>query len=598
MRIDPPCPPDSLMIGKSERVMAGLGVSPGLALGKAHVSDLVPLSITQYRIAPEEIETELARFQAAVGASRHQLTKLKNKSATLHGSAATEVSYLLDAHLSMLAQSRLVRGVIERIRDERTNAEAAVEAEIATLSDSFAAMDDEYLAARIEDIRVVGGRLIRNLTQSPFTAISKLPPGTILLADELNPADIALMDPTQILGFATALGGADSHTAIMARALSIPAVLGCAGLVQGVCPGDPILINGFTGTVTVNPSAETLAHYTQQQSSLDFQRRQLTLLRRLPTITKDGVNVDLQVNIELPRELAQTVDVGASGIGLVRTEFLFMNRDEPPSEDEQYAMLVGLITGMQGRPVTVRTLDIGGDKLAYALREFGGDSANPALGLRAIRLGLKHRALLEVQLSAILRASLLGPVRILLPMISSIAEVQQTRQILNEVALTLRRNGVALPEKLPPLGIMIEVPGAALAADAFAAAVDFFSIGTNDLTQYTLAIDRGDEQVAHLYNPMHPAVLRLIQFATEAANRAGIPINVCGEVAGDPRYTTLLIGLGLRSLSMTPGSLPRVKQRLRQISIAHATTLARTIMALSDEQQINALLDHEGDGIG
>jgi len=575
-----------------ERVMTGLGVSPGLALGSAHVSDLAALSVPEYSIAADQVSGELDRFDAAVGLSRHQLLKLKEKSAALHGPAAEEVGYLLDAHLAMLTHSRLLRGVIARIRGQSINAEAAVRIEIDAIAESFAMMGDAYLAARIDDIRVVGSRLIRNLTKTPFTAIGKLPTGTILLADELTPADTALLDPTRVAGFATALGGAEGHTAIMARSLGIPAVLGCVGLLQGVGQGDVVLINGSAGTVTINPTPATLAQYEAGRIVAQREQRQLDLLRQLPSVTRDGVMIELQANLELPRELAQATEVDAAGIGLVRTEFLFMNREDPPTEDEQVDALLLLVRGMAGRPVTIRTLDIGGDKLAYSLRGITADSPNPALGLRAIRLSLKHRPLLETQLAAILRVGVEGPVRILLPMISSLSEVRETRAVLLATALRLRAAGIRIADPLPPLGIMIEVPGAALAADAFAAECDFFALGTNDLTQYTLAIDRGDDQVAHLYNTVHPAVLRLIQFSTEAAVRARIPISVCGEIAGDPRFTPLLLGLGIRTLSMAPASLPRVKQRLRTLSMTEAVRLAGEVMGQSDERKITALLEY------
>ena len=590
-----PCPensPCAEAVARPERVLNGLGVSPGLGFGLAHVSDHMAPTVPEFPITPEQVPAETERFNAAVAAARHQLAKLKDKSAALHGPASEEVGYLLDAHLAMLTQSRLVRGVVARIGGQGINAEAAVRIEIDAIAESFAMMGDEYLAGRIDDIRVVGTRLIRNLTKTPFTAVGKLPEGTVLLADELTPADTALMDPARIVGFATALGGAESHTAIMARALGIPAVLGCAALLHGICPGDFVIINGFAGTVTINPSAETRARYQTKLDSLAQEKRQLSLVRQLPSVTRDGLEISLQANLELPRELDQAVELGAAGIGLVRTEFLFMNRDTPPTEDEQVEALVTLIRGMRGREVTIRTLDIGGDKLAYSLRGIMTESPNPSLGLRAIRLGLKHREILETQLAAILRAANEGPVRILLPMISSLSEVRETRAVLLATAERLRASGVRIADPLPPLGIMIEVPGAALAADAFAAECDFFALGTNDLTQYTLAIDRGDDQVAHLYNTLHPAVLRLIQFAAEAAVRARIPISVCGEIAGDPRFTPLLLGLGIRTLSMAPASLPRVKQRLRTLSLAEATRLAGQVMAQSDERRIATLLEY------
>src|SRR6266851_4687784 len=504
---------------KGERLLHGLGVSPGIAIGPAFISDDGEVAVPDYRVAADQVEAERARFAAALAAALKQLRKLKGKSTTLPGSAAEEMGYLLDAHIAMLTNSRLVRGVERRISEDRVNAERAVQMEIAQISESFAEMGDAYLAARVEDIRVVGARLIRNLTKTPYAALQHVPEGTVILAEELTPADTALMDPQRIAGFAAVLGGPESHTAIMARALGLPAV------------------------------------------------------------TRDDVEIVLQANLELPRELDQALAAGAQGLGLVRTEFLYMNREDLPDEEDQYEAYRGLVRGMAGRPVTIRTLDIGGDKLSAPLTEaMEGVGANPALGLRAIRLSLKERRLLDAQLGAMLRAGADGPVRILLPMICSVSEIRKTRDALNQVARRLKRRGAKIADPPPPLGVMIEIPGAALAADALAAEADFFAIGTNDLIQYTLAIDRGDEQVAHLYNPLHPAVLRLIQFAIEAAHRARIPISVCGEMAGDPRFTALLLGLGLRELSMTPGNIPRVKQRIRSLDTVAASRRARAIM--------------------
>jgi phosphotransferase system enzyme I (PtsI) len=576
---------------RPERVCDGLGVSPGLSIGAAKISCVDALPIPEYALAPDEITTERERFAVAVAGSRLQLAKLKDKSAALHGAASEEIELVLEAHIAMLGQSRLVRGVDARIRDEALNAEAAVRAEIDVIAKGFAAIDDGYLAARVEDIRAVGGRLIRNLTEAPFRSIAGLDRGTVLLADELTPADTALLDPATVSGFATLLGGKESHTAIMARALGIPAVLGCAGLLDQVQEGDPIIIDGFTGTVTINPTEATLLLYQERRVALDEERRVLELIRRLPSVTSDAVPIRLQANLELPVELARAIEAGAEDIGLVRTEFLYMNRAEAPSEEEQVESLRSIVVGMGGGEVTIRTLDIGGDKLAFPLGGLVRESANPALGLRAIRLGLHHRELLETQLAAILTVAAEGRVRVLLPMISNLAQVRETKRIMGEVAARLAERGTKLPATMPPLGIMIEVPGAALAADAFAAECDFFAIGTNDLTQYTLAIDRGDEQVAELFNPLHPAVLRLIQFAAAAAARAGIPVSLCGEIAGDPRFTPLLLGLGIRTLSMASTSLMKVKQRIRNLSIRQAEAMTTRIMAEHDEDRIAELLD-------
>jgi phosphotransferase system enzyme I (PtsI) len=345
--------------------------------------------------------------------------------------------------------------------------------------------------------------------------------------------------------------------------------------------------------VTVDPRPDTLAGARRRRTALRRERRSLAKLRDLPAVTRDGVEVRLEANLELPGELGAALEAGAQGVGLLRTEFLYMNRESPPEAEEQYRALRGLIEGMGGRPVTVRTLDLGTDKLDYALaRDAAADiGANPALGLRAIRLSLKHRRLLEIQLEAMLRAGRHGPLRILLPMITVGAEIRRTRAALGRVARRLARMGVAVAEPLPALGAMVETPAAALSADSLSAECDFLSIGTNDLTMYTLAVDRGDEHVAELYDPLHPAVLRLIRFTTEAAQRAGRPVALCGEIAGDPRFTALLIGLGLGELSMAPASLPAVKRRIRELDTERARALAAKVVQAADPRRVAALID-------
>jgi phosphotransferase system enzyme I (PtsI) len=577
--------------GAGERKLAGLGVSAGIAIGPAHIGEGGDLPVAESHIPESEIETERARFAEAVGVSLKQLRKLKAKTSALPESAAEEIGYLLDAHLAMLSNSRLVRGVEQRVGRARINAERAVQLEIKEIAESFAAMRDPYLAARIEDIRVVGTRLIRNLIKKPYVAYSAVPAGAVILAEELSPADTALMDPQRIAGFATVFGGAEGHTAIVARALGLPAVLGVPRLLEHVRAGDTVVIDGTDGCVIIDPSAETVREYEARRDALARERRGLTRLRKLPAVTRDGVEITLEGNLELPIELEQALTNGAMGLGLVRSEFLYMNRDDLPGEEEQYAAFSALVRGMNGKPVTVRTFDLGGEKIARSLSGHSAEPTNPALGLRAIRLSLQDRRLLDPQLAAMLRAASDGPLRILLPMISTASEIRRVREAVEQVARRLRRRGVRLPKSLPPLGAMIEVPGAALAADALAAEADFFAIGTNDLIQYTLAIDRSDEQVAHLYNPLHPAVLRLIQFAVEAALRRGMPISVCGEMAGEPRFAALLLGLGLRNLSMAPRNIPRVKQRIRSLDMVAATRRARAIMDQSDSGRIAALLD-------
>lgn len=571
--------------------LGGLGVSAGIAIGPAHLVEAGAVQAPEYRIPRGQIPTELARLDAAVGAARRQLFKLKDKARHLPETAAEEIGFLLDAHLSMLGDSRLLRGARQRIESERFNAEAAVVQEIAVIAESFGAMEDSYLAARVDDIREVGNRLIRNLTQTPYAIFAHVPEGTILIAEELTPADMALLDPKKVLGIATVLGGAEGHTAIMARALGISAVLGIAGLHGKIKSGDLVIVDGIKGQVILRPEPDVLARFERLKGKLEAAQAKLARLRTLPAETRDGVTISLVANLELPREAERALDSGAVGIGLLRTEFMYMNRDDLPGEEEQFQALRGLVQQMGGRPVTVRTLDVGGDKLAYSLDGIANESLNPALGLRAIRLSLKVRSLLENQFAAALRASAFGPVRILLPMISSASEFMEARSILTEVARRLRQAKVAMSNPLPPLGVMIEVPSAALSADVLARHADFFAIGTNDLTMFTLAIDRANDQVAYLYNPLHPAILRLIQFTAAAARRGNIPLSVCGEIAGDPRYTALLIGLGIRELSMTPSNIPRVKQRLRALDVKAATQRARQIMEQSDGGRIAALLD-------
>ncbi|RMD65318.1 MAG: phosphoenolpyruvate--protein phosphotransferase [Alphaproteobacteria bacterium] len=576
---------------RGQRVFEGLGVSPGVAIGTVFLREGGPVRVVEYQVPPDKVADEVARLKEAIARSERQIGKLKAKAKTIHGAAAEELGYLLDAHFHMLHSQRLIGGIIRRIETTRCNAEAAVLAETNAIAQNFAEMGDAFLKTRGQEVREVGLRIVRNLTKEAFSSFGSLAPGSIIIAEEITPADTALMDPKAVAGFACALGGAEGHTAIMARSLGLPAVLGIADLTHGVKTGDTVIVDGTNGIVIVNPSPQCLEDYQRRQKELQRQVRALMRLRDVPATTRDGVRVTLLANLELPRELGQAVAVGAEGIGLLRTEYLFMNREDLPSEEEQYRSLVEILAGMAGRPVTVRTLDIGGEKLASALGEQFPEGSTSVLGMRAIRMSLKERPLLEAQLAAILRAGAHGPVRILLPMISSVSEVNEVRKVLVAVAARLARRRVKIADPLPPVGVMIEVPGAALAADALANVADFFAIGSNDLTMYTLAIDRGDERVAHLYNPLHPGVLRLIQFSVQAALRARIPVSVCGEIAGDPRFVPLILGLGVRELSMVANALPRVKSRILNLDMRAATQRAHMIMDQFDSGRISALLD-------
>jgi len=574
-----------------EQHFDGTGVAKGIAMGTAYVRESWAVDIPERHIPKKEVAKEQKRLKDAVQLARRQIRRLQSRVSSKTGAAAEELGFLLDAYLHMLQDSRLVRGAEERIADKQINAEAAVKAETDDIAEVFMKMDDTYIATRIDDIREVGNRLQRNLSKAPMKPFSTVPGGSIIVAEQLTPADTAQLDPALVIGAATMIGSAEGHTAIMARALALPTVLGASGLMGGVKTGDFIIIDGSTGHIIVNPSPKSKASYERRQTKYLKGIRNLARLRNLPAITRDGSEVVLQANVELPIEMDLVSQSGAEGIGLLRSEFMFMNRNDVPSEDEQMESLRSVIGVMGKRPVTIRTLDVGAEKPVAALLNGIEDGAVSNLGLRGIRLSLAQTDVLETQFKAILRAANSGSVRILLPMVSTVGEIRKAREILKKAASKLTRRGIAIPDPLPPLGAMIEVPGAALAADALAQACDFLAIGSNDLTMYTLAIDRGNEHVAHMFDPLHPGVLRLIQFAAGAALRARIPISICGEMAGDPRYTALLLGLGIRELSMTPSNLLLVKKRIREMDMAAANHRAGVIMDQIDAGRIAMLLD-------
>jgi len=574
-----------------EIIIKGLGVSSGIAIGIVHVRESGSIAVPEYDVRGAHIDEECVRLDNALKTAQRQIGRLKAKASSMPAAAAEEMGFLLEAYEQMLGDSRLVRGAYRRIREDKINAEAAVQAEITDITAGFAALDDSYIAARMDDIREVANRIIRALTKSHVKPLNTVPKGSIIISEEMTPADTAQLNPKKVSGFATVLGGAQGHTAIMARALGLPAVLGAPGLLGAIKSGDQVVIDGDQGRIVINPKPSTLAAFEAKQAGHRRRLGRLARLRRQPSVTRDGTEISLGCNVELPIEMPGVLDAGASSIGLLRSEFMFMNRDDIPGEEEQYKALRDIVKAMDGRAVTVRTLDIGGEKLAQSMTEDIGDSAQSALGLRGIRLSLKKPELLESQLSAILRAGAHGPVRILLPMVSTQQEVRKTREILKKLVAKLKRKKVKIADPLPPVGVMIEVPSAALTADALASVSDFFAIGSNDLTMYTMAVDRTDEQVAGLYNPLHPSVLRLIQFTTEAALRARIPISVCGEMAGDPRFTALLMGLGIRELSMSAHALGPVKQRVREIDLAAAQNRATVIMGQTDSGRIAMLLD-------
>ena len=603
-RTEAPAPAKTKARGKraapAEQILAGIPVSPGIVIGAVYQASEPRMDVARGTIAADGVEGEHGRLDLAVQKSRRQLGKLRARLSVLPEDSQHEIAPLIDAYLQMLGNSRLLRHARKRIADGLVTAETAVVDEVDSLAEAMMAVpaerrdDTEARQRRADEIRETGRRLLRNLTDAAFRSFANVPQGAILVAEALRPADAALIDPTRISGLATEEGGTDGHTAIMLRALGVPAVLGAHGLLAAARTGTMAVLNGAAGRIVLNPAPETLADARRGVADYARERQRLARFRRLRSVTTDDEAVELQANLELLAELPLVAGSGATGIGLFRTEFLFMNRETLPDENAQTETYRTVVEAMDGDGVTIRVLDWGGEKDIDALvaRGLVPDTLdhNPALGVRGLRLLLRQPDLFETQLAAILRASRAGTVRVLLPMVTNTAEVRQAREIYERVAKRLRRRGERLPDPLPPLGIMIETPGAALAADALALEADFFAIGTNDLAMYTLAVDRAATEVASLYDPLHPAVLRLIQFATEAALRMRMPVSVCGEMAANPKLTPLLLGLGIRSFSMNASSVPRVKQAVRGVSIDACARFARRVMEQSDAERISELI--------
>lgn len=585
----------------------GIPVSPGVVIGAVFDTSEVPAEAPRRSISQGKVDGERQRLAAAVTASRKQVSKLKARIGVLPEEAQEELEPLLDAYAMMLGDSRLIRGARRRIGEELLSAETAVQDEAEAIAAAIlAAKDDDKagLKRRAGEVREIARRLTRNLTATPFRSLKDVPPGAILVAEELTPADAALLDPTRIAGVATEEGGADGHTAIMLRALGIPSAVACPGLTEAARRGDQAVLDGGAGTIVLRPGEAALEAGRGALAAYAKEKARLAKLRRLPAETQDGELVELQANLEIPAELPLIAQAGAQGIGLLRTEFLFMNREDLPDEDAHVDAYTPVVEAMAGDCVTIRVLDWGGEKDMEALAEGVGPfhaGPNPALGLRGIRMLLKRPELLEAQFAAILRAAAAADhhgtqIRILLPLVTIPDEVRQAREIYERVQRRMRRKGIALPEKPPLLGAMIETPGAALAADAIALEADFFAIGTNDLAMYTLAVDRAEAEVSHLYDPLHPAVLRLVQFATEAALRLRMQVSVCGEMAGNPRLVPLLLGLGIRTLSMNASAIPRVKQMVRSLKIDDCARFARRVMEQGDPQRIQELVMNFGEG--
>jgi phosphotransferase system enzyme I (PtsI) len=578
-----------------ERRLFGIAACAGVAIGPVFRTTEAPAQVTRHKIHASDVQAEGARLDAAILQSRKQLMKLRSRLVVLPEESQGEIAPLLDAYIQMLGPSRLIRGARTRIEDRLVSAETAVMEEANAIAATLAAASDEDHGARqADEVREIGRRLVRNLTRAPFRSFAGAVQGAVLISESLRPSDAALIDPARIAGVATEEGGTDGHTAILLRALGIPSVLGVPGLLSGLRAGITAVVDGVVGTVILDPSGTSLSGARRAVASFARDRQRLSRLRRLACVTLDGEAVSLQANLELPIELPMIAQSGASGIGLLRSEFLFMNRDTVPTEDEQAKTYRNVVETMSGDTVTIRVLDWGGEKEIEALVTAGVVpeliDSNPALGLRGIRLLLRQPDLFETQLAAILRAAHAGPVRVLLPMVTNVAEIRAAKAIYRRVADRLRQRGVTLPATLPPLGIMVETPGAALYADVLAAEAEFFAIGTNDLCMYTLAVDRGEMEVAELYDPLHPGVLRLIQMTISGAASHRIPVSVCGEMAANPDMTPLLLGLGLRSFSTNASAVPRVKQAVRGTTIGDCQRLTSHVLKQSDAEQIREAL--------
>jgi phosphotransferase system enzyme I (PtsI) len=568
-----------------DTILVGIAAAPGIAISRSHLVNRDQLAVIERRIAPEEVEPEVASLLEAVSKSRAQLQQIKDQADIR---ALGEHLYIIDTHLMILDDQALIDEILALIRDELINAEGALNRVLRKLRRAFEKISDEYLRERRSDIDSIGDRLMRNLLGETRESLAAVEEQVVVVAHDLSPADTVQMDRSKVVGFVTDIGGRTSHTAILARSLGIPAVVGLETVTSLVPDGTPIIIDGTNGTVILKPSAGTFREYLQKKQQYDYLESELVCYRELPAQTRDGHAVALRGNIDFVEEVATAREQGAEGIGLFRTEFLYMSGEGAPSEDEQFATYRSAIELMAPHPVTIRTLDVGGDKF---VPEFNlDDEVNPAMGLRAVRFSLKEVSLFRTQLRAILRASASGPVRIMFPMISGIAEVRECKQFLARERQALRDEGVTTGDQVE-IGIMIETPSAILIADQLAREVDFFSVGTNDLIQYCLAIDRGNEHVAYLYEPTHPAVLQALQLICRAAEKAGIDIAICGEMAGEDIYTLVLIALGFRELSMNAANISRVKRVLREIDLDDGRRVLEELMTYSTAAEVYDALE-------
>ena len=561
----------------------GIPASPGIAVGRVYPVDRRRVRVPRHHLEPDEVETEVARLDAAVKQSVDQLAALRVSLGD------GEQGSILEVHRMMVDDPTLLKAAKLLIREELLNAEWAVRRTIREMGEKLA-LGDGYIAERRGDLDEVGDRVLHNLSGEAPSALEKPPEGSIIVCYELPTADAAvLLSSGRVVGLVTDVGSKTSHTAILARSVEVPAVVGALGVSEVARAGDLIAIDASTGEVELNPTAETIARFEAARRIEKSREANLLQERDLPATTRDGRRVALWGNIEFPEEVSSLLAHGGEGVGLYRTEFLYLNRDDLPTEEEHLKAYRSILTEMGDRPVTIRTLDLGGDKLPLGHRTH---EPNPALGLRAIRFTLRHPHLFRTQLRAIWRASTIGNPRIMLPLIAGITELREAKAQIWAARAELVKEGVPVREHLP-IGIMVETPAAAMAADRLARECDFFSIGTNDLIQYSLAIDRGNREVAYLYRPLHLGILRMIQHTVEGARSAGIDVAMCGEMAGDPAYALMLLGLGLDALSMNPADIPLVKRVFREADMREARELLDAAMSFSSVDEIEGFVLQE-----
>ena len=556
----------------NEKTYKGIVASPGIVIARAYLLDRRKVVVAGRRIEAVSVKDEVSRFKKAVEASKTQLEELKKRFTKGLGKSHL---YILETHIMLLEDKMLVEGTIKRIKESLLNAEGALKETITAIGLKFDSIEDEYLRDRKQDVEQVGERILRNLVGHKQESLADIREEAVIIAHDLAPTDTLMMRKDKILGFATDAGSRTSHTAILARSLGIPATVGLESITEAVKTGDVVILDGIHGVVIVDPDEETFLDYLKKQRQYKYFEQELQKLKLLPAETLDGHVVHLQGNIELPEEVASVQDHGGTGIGLYRTEFLFMNRPTLPTEEEHYAAYRHVAEKASPHEVVIRTLDVGGDKIGLP----GGfdREANPALGLRGIRFCLKNHDIFKPQLRGLLRATAHGNIKVLIPMISGMLELYETKKVIEEVKAELRSEGKAFNEQVE-IGVMIEIPSAAMIADLLAREVSFFSVGTNDLIQYTLAIDRQNEHVAYMYEPLDPAVLRFLKRVSEAAKHANITLAMCGEMAGDPLYSTILLGLGFTQLSMNVASIPWVKKVVRSVRMQDAVELASLVM--------------------